>query len=73
MVKFLLATAAFLLANAVGLLLAVMLLPGFSIDFMAFVIAVVIFSVVQAVAGPLVLKLSMKQMPQIMGGVSLVA
>ncbi|MEO1677238.1 MAG: hypothetical protein AAFU80_03670 [Pseudomonadota bacterium] len=72
MVRFIYSTAAYLLANSVGLLLAVLLLPNFTIDPLSFVIAVAIFSVVQTVAGPMITKLSLKQMPQLMGGVALV-
>ncbi|WP_204112371.1 phage holin family protein [Shimia biformata] len=72
MVRFLYSVAAYLVANAVGLLIAAILLPGFSIGFMAFVVAVLIFSVVQGVLGPVITKISMKKMPQLMGGISLV-
>ena len=70
--KFIISIATYLAANAAGLLAAVLLLPGFSIDFTAFIVAVVIFSAFQTIAGPLVTKLSMKQAPQLMGGIALV-
>ena len=44
MIRFLLSTVAYLIANAVGLLVAVLLLPGFTIDPLAFIIAVAVFS-----------------------------
>ena len=72
MTKFLLSTAAYLIANAVGLLVAVLILPGFRIDLSAFVVAVLIFSVLQTVAGPLLTRLSMKQFPELIGGIALV-
>ena len=72
MVKFLYSVLAYLVANAVGLMLANLLLEGFSIGAMAFVVAVLIFSVVQGVTGPLLTKISMKNFPQLMGGISLV-
>ena len=72
MVKFLLSTAAYLIANAVGLLVAVIILPGFKIGVSSFVLAVLIFSVLQTVAGPLLTKLSLKQFPQLTGGIALV-
>lgn len=72
MIRFLISTAAYLIANAVGLLVAVLLLPGFNIDFVAFVVAVLIFSLVQTISGPLVTKLSMKHMPQLLGGIALI-
>lgn len=72
MIRFLISTAAYLIANAVGLLVAVLLLPGFNIDFLAFVIAVLVFSLVQTIAGPLVTKMSITHMPQLLGGIALI-
>lgn len=72
MIRFLVSTAAYLIANAVGLLVAVLLLPGFTVDVLSFVVAVLIFSLIQTVAGPLVTKLSMKHMPQLLGGIALI-
>jgi hypothetical protein len=61
-----------LAANAIGLLVAVILLPGFVIDPLAFVIAVGVFSLVQTVLGPLITKISFRSFPQLMGGIALV-
>ena len=72
MIRFLLSTVAYLIANAVGLLLAVVLLDGFIIDPLAFVVAVILFSVVQSVLGPLITKISFQSFPQLMGGIALV-
>ena len=70
--KFILSAVAYLIANAVGLLLAARLLQGFSIDPLSFLIVVVAFSVIQAVLSPIVTSLSRKHLPQLMGGVALV-
>lgn len=70
--KFLISTASYLLANAAGLLAAALLLPGFQIDLVAFLTAVLIFSAFQTFAGPLVTKMSLKKMPQLVGGIALV-
>ena len=72
MIRFLWSTLAYLVANAVGLLIATLLLPGFTIDPLAFVVAVAIFSLVQTVLGPLITKISIKNFPQLMGGIALV-
>ena len=64
--------ATYLIANAVGLLLSIVILPGFTIGPMAFFVAVLIFSVVQGISAPLITKLSQKKVPQMMGGISLV-
>jgi hypothetical protein len=72
LVRFLWSTAAYLVANAIGLLVAVVLLPGFAIDPLSFVVAVAIFSLVQSILGPLITKISSKRFPQLMGGIALV-
>ena len=72
MIRFLISTVAYLAANAVGLLIAVLLLPGFQIDPLAFLVAVAVFSLVQSILGPLITKLSLKSFPQLMGGIALV-
>lgn len=73
MMKFLLSAAAYVVANAIGLLLAVLLLPGFTINFSSFLIAVLIFSLVEAVALPLLTKMSTGYAAQLAGGVALIA
>ena len=70
--RFLISTAAHLAGNAVGLLLATLLLDGFNIAPQAFVIVTVIFTAIEVVALPLITRLSMKNMPSLMGGVALV-
>jgi hypothetical protein len=72
MTKLLISTAANLVANAVGLVLAAVLLPGFTIDVLSVVVAVLIFSAAQWVLGPIVTKLSLKHLPQLLGGIALV-
>jgi len=71
-IRFFWSTLAFLVANAIGLLVAVVLLPGFTIDVPAFVIVVAVFSLLQSVLGPLITKISSKSFPQLMGGIALV-
>lgn len=73
MKKTLISVAAYLIANGAGLLLAIILIDGFSVAFTAFIVAVLIFCVVQAVANPLAAKVSQKYAPQLMGGIALVA
>lgn len=71
MVRLILAAVAYLIANAIGLLLAAALLSGFQIDPLSFVIVALSFSVIMAVLSPLVTKMSLKRLPQLMGGVAL--
>jgi putative membrane protein len=60
-----------LIANAVGLIVAAWLLPGFSINVVGFIIVLAIFTVVKFIAGPLMLKMSLQYMQQFSGGVAL--
>jgi uncharacterized membrane protein YvlD (DUF360 family) len=62
----------FLAANGIGLLVAILLLEGFTATVPGFIVAVLIFSLVQAVARPLIERLSRDRLPQIMGGIALV-
>lgn len=62
----------YILANAIGLLLAAVLLPGFKIGITAFIFATLLFSIVELLLKPLILKLSRKSLPALEGGISLV-
>ena len=72
MIRLLASIALEILANAVGLLVAAWLLDGFSMDTTAFVVAVLIFSVVKFVLDPLILKMSIRYVPALRGGIALV-
>ena len=63
----------YLLCNAAGLLLATVLLTGFRISWTAFVVAVLLMSVLLAVIAPVARKLAEKRAPQLLGGIALVA
>jgi len=68
-----LATAALaLLANAVGLLLAMLLINGFSIDLTAFLFAVILFTLAAVIVDPLLTRISQNNLPALAGGVALV-
>ena len=72
MTRALVSALLYTLANATGLLLAMALLPGFRIDALSFVIATLVFTVVEVVTGPLILKMSIKSVPALSGSVALV-
>ncbi|MEM7319856.1 MAG: hypothetical protein AAF408_12635 [Pseudomonadota bacterium] len=72
MSKRILSAIAILIGNAVGLLLAALLLSGFSIAPLSLIIVVVIFTVVQVVSDPLVTRISEKNLPALKGGVALI-
>ena len=74
MVRMLVSAAIHLLANAVGLLVADVLLDDMSISgVQPFVIAVLIFTVVEVLVQPLLSKMAMKNVPALMGGTALFA
>ncbi|NQU37278.1 MAG: phage holin family protein [Actinobacteria bacterium] len=72
MIRFLVRTVILLLAVAIGLLAATVMLSGFSISFTSFIWVVVIFTVVQAVLEPFLVKTSRKNAPALLGGIGLV-
>jgi MFS family permease len=67
----LLSILALLIGNAVGLLLAVLLVSGFSIAPLSFVIVVVVFTLIVTVAEPLITRISEKNVPALKGGIAL--
>jgi putative membrane protein len=60
-----------LAANAIGLIVAAWVLPGFSITVLGFVVVLAIFTVVKFIAAPLMLKMSLQYVRQFSGGVAL--
>lgn len=72
MVRTLITAALYLLANAVGLFLAMLILPDFKIDVTSFISTVVLFTLVEVFISPLLTKVSIKNMPALAGGVALV-
>jgi hypothetical protein len=61
------------LANAIGLVVASLLLDDFQINGAAFIVAVVIFTGSYVLFEPLITKVSLTQVPALRGGVALVA
>lgn len=72
MIRMLIRIGIHLLANAIGLTVAAWVLDGMTITGPAFVIAVVIFTLVEVVADPLVTKIAIRSVPALRGGVALV-
>lgn len=60
------------LSNALGLLVASLVVGGFSIDAISFIVAVAIFSLSTAILGPFIAKIALKNMSYLMGGISLI-
>jgi hypothetical protein len=62
-----------IIANAVGLLLAALLLDGFRIDVWSFVIVLLVFTVIMLVTAPLLTTFTSSSLPQIKGGIALIS
>ena len=72
MLRFLASTALHLLGNAVGLLVASLVLDGFQLQPLGFIFSVVFFTAVEVLLGPFVLKMAIMHMPALRGGIALV-
>lgn len=68
----LMSVLALLAGNAIGLLLATLLLSGFAIRPLSFLVVVVVFTLVQVVAEPLIARIGEKNVPALKGGIALV-
>jgi putative membrane protein len=61
-----------LLANTIGLLVATAVLDGMTIDAASFIMAVLIFTVVEVVFEPMLRQMAMRSAQALMGSVSLI-
>ena len=72
MVRLFARTLVELVANAIGLVAAAWLLPGFQLSVSAFVLTVAIFTAIRFILAPLIFKLAFKYARAITGGIALV-
>lgn len=72
MVRFLLSIVFHLLANALGLIVAAAVLDDMTIDGAAFILALLIFTVVEVIAQPLLRRIAVRHVEPLLGGVALV-
>ena len=72
MVRLIATTVVELVANAIGLLVAKWLLPGFVITPAGFLWVIVIFTLARFILAPLIFKLAFKYVRAITGGIALV-
>ena len=72
MLRLIVSFAIHLVANAVGLLVANLVLDDLTIDAGPFLWAVLIFTVVETFAGPLIMKIALQNAKGLMGGIALV-
>lgn len=72
MLRFLARTTLTLFANALGLLVAALVLPGLHINVFGFVFSVLFFTGLELLLEPFVLSMALKYMPALRGGIALV-
>jgi putative membrane protein len=73
MIRFLLAIVVQLLANALGLIVAAQVLDDVTLTASAFIVALVVFTVVYAIAQPFFTQMALSYVPALRGGVALIA
>lgn len=72
MIRFLIQTLFTLIGNAIGLVVAGILLPGFEVLPLGFVVSVLFFTVIEVLFQPFVMKMAIKYLPALRGGIALV-
>lgn len=72
MMRFIASTTLTLLGNALGMLIATLLLPNFHVHPLGFIVSVVFFTVVELIFEPFIIKLALRYMPALRGGIALV-
>lgn len=73
MLRFLIRILISLVTSALGLLLAMWILPGFHIEWGGFLVAVLVFTIAQAVLAPFIFNVARKYASAILGGIGLVS
>ncbi|MWB99151.1 phage holin family protein [Agromyces seonyuensis] len=73
MVRFLIGIGISLLSAAFGLLVASWVLPDFHLEWGGFLIAVIVFTVAQAILSPWIFNLARKYASAVLGGIGLVS
>ena len=76
MITFLIRAMIFVVSAALGLIVADVILPGFHIDWSdwwGFVLAVLIFAVIQSVLAPWVFRLTRRHAAPLLGGIGIIA
>ena len=76
MITFLIRAAIFVVSAALGLIVADLILPGFYLhwnDWWGFVLAVVIFAVLQSILAPWIFKIARRHASALVGGIGLLS
>lgn len=72
MIRFLARMSLILLANAAGIIIATVVLPGFTINAIGFITSVVSFTTVELLFERFVAKVALRYVPALRGGIALV-
>ncbi len=72
MIRFIVQSILTILGNAVGLLVAAMVIPGFHIDGFGFFVSIGFFTVAQIILAPFIFKLAIQYVPAFRGGIALI-
>lgn len=72
MIRFIATAVITLLANALGLIIASLLLDGFSVEPIGFVVSVIFFTGVEVLLEPFIVKMAVRYLPALRGGIALV-
>ncbi|TQR82864.1 phage holin family protein [Mycobacterium hodleri] len=73
MLRFLARAAIFFGSSAIGLLVAAWLVPGVTVRPLGFIVAVVVFTIAQAILAPFFLKMASRYASAFLGGIGLVS
>jgi uncharacterized membrane protein YvlD (DUF360 family) len=73
MIRFLLSVAISIVSSAIALLVTSALIPGVTVSTSGFVIAVLVFTVAQAILAPFVFNLARQYASAVLGGIGLVS
>lgn len=72
MMRLLAVTVLTLLGNALGLIIAALLLGGFSIQPLGFIVSILFFTGIEVLLQPFIEKMSLRYLPALSGGIALV-
>ncbi len=72
MVRLFVNTVLTIIGNAIGLVIAHLLIADFQINLAGFIMSVVVFTITQTILAPFVLKMAVKYLPALRGGIALV-
>lgn len=73
MIRFLIRTAIFIASAAIGLLVAMWLVPEVTLSWSGATVAVLVFAIIQSVVSPFLFKMAARNAPAFLGGIGLVS